>query len=128
MKSKILKNIHNSVKTLHDHHIVDNVTMRKFDELCLDAAEPLSKTVIQEIRRREKVSQPVFAKFLNVSSSTVKKWESGEKRPSGAALRLLHIIKEHGIIIILNQNEEADSKEHYLGANKKPYSRDTAAY
>ena len=40
MKSKILKNIHNSVKNLHKNQIVNNVTMRKFDALCLDATEP----------------------------------------------------------------------------------------
>lgn len=103
MKSKILKNIHDSVKNLHENEIVDTITMRKFDELCLDVAEPLSKTAIKELRRREQVSQPVFAKVLNVSASTVKKWESGEKKPSGIALRLLMIVKNYGINIIVNK-------------------------
>lgn len=44
---------------------------------------------IKKIRLPEKISQPVFASFLSVSPSTVKKWETGEKIPSGIALRLL---------------------------------------
>lgn len=118
MKSKILKNIHDSVKKLHKNKIVDSVTMRKFDELCLDIAEPLSKTAIKELRRREKVSQPVFAKFLNVSASTVKKWETGEKKPSGAALRLLQIVKDHGIAIIINDEEQVENDDLHSSYKK----------
>ena len=46
------------------------------------------------------VSQPVFARYLNTSASTVKQWESGEKRPSGMALKLLSIVKKHGLEIL----------------------------
>lgn len=44
MISRILKNIHDSVKDLHKHGIVDNRTMHKFDELCLKDAKLFSKT------------------------------------------------------------------------------------
>lgn len=118
MTSRILDDIHNSVKNLHQTGLVDTVTMRKFDELCLDVAELLSKTEIKKLRLREKVSQPIFAKFLNVSSSTVKKWESGEKHPSGAALRLLHIIKDHGIAIIVTSNVDKEMKKSSLKFSK----------
>jgi putative transcriptional regulator len=47
---------------------------------------------IAKIRKDLNVSQPVFAKILNVSSAAVKKWEQGEVLPSGATLRLLQII------------------------------------
>ena len=119
MTSKILNNIHESVKNLHNNDIVDNITMRKFDELCLDSIEPLSKSVLKKLRLREKVSQPVFAKFLNVSPSTIKKWESGEKHPGGAALRLLHIIKDHGIAIIVNRSEYVESDEPEFNYNSR---------
>ncbi|MDD4929921.1 MAG: helix-turn-helix domain-containing protein [Gallionella sp.] len=45
---------------------------------------------IKRIREHAHVSQPVFARYLNTSESTVQKWETGQKRPSGMALRLLH--------------------------------------
>lgn len=51
---------------------------------------------IKRIRKRDNYSQGIFAKVLNVSLKTIQKWESGERTPSHAALRLLEII-ERGI-------------------------------
>jgi len=39
------------------------------------------------------LSQSVFAAYLNASISTVQKWENGEKKPTGTALRLLPVIE-----------------------------------
>ena len=101
MTSKILSDIHESVKSLHEAGVVDAKTMRSFDELCIDSPPRLTKTAIKKIRIREKMSQPIFAKALNVSPSAVKKWELGEKQPSGAALRLLSVVEKHGVDGIL---------------------------
>jgi DNA-binding transcriptional regulator YiaG len=46
------------------------------------------------------VSQPVFARYLNTSESTVQKWESGAKRPSGMALKLLAVVEKHGLKVL----------------------------
>lgn len=48
-----------------------------------------------------KVSQPVFARYLNTSESTVEKWETGAKRPSGMALKLLAIVEKHGLQVLV---------------------------
>lgn len=50
---------------------------------------------IRRIRSQLKVSQPVFAGMLNVSSSTVQAWEQGVREPDGASLRLLEIAEHH---------------------------------
>lgn len=47
---------------------------------------------IKKIRENYHYSQGVFAKILNVSLSTVRSWESGDRKPSHASLRLLEII------------------------------------
>jgi putative transcriptional regulator len=47
---------------------------------------------IKTIRESNRYSQGVFAKILNVSLKTVQSWESGQRVPSHAALRLLEII------------------------------------
>jgi putative transcriptional regulator len=49
--------------------------------------------------KKAKMSQAVFAGFLNVSSSTIQKWESpaSGKHPVGAAAKLLQIIEKKGI-------------------------------
>jgi putative transcriptional regulator len=55
---------------------------------------------IKNIRERNHVSQPVFAHYLNTSESTVQKWEMGAKRPSGMALKLLDVIRKHGLKVL----------------------------
>lgn len=99
MAKKILDAVHETAKGLYDAGLVDATTMRKFDALCLEPIEEMSKTHIKQIRLRENVSQPVFAEYLNVSPSTVKKWENGEKHPNGASLRLLQMIDKNGLKI-----------------------------
>jgi putative transcriptional regulator len=50
-----------------------------------------------------KMSQSVFAAWLNVSVSTVQKWESptANKHPSGAAAKLLQMVETKGIESLL---------------------------
>jgi putative transcriptional regulator len=38
------------------------------------------------------LSQPLFARVLNVEVPTIRAWEQGKRQPSGAALRLLEIL------------------------------------
>lgn len=99
-KKSIVSAMHKTAKGLHRIGVVDAITMHEFDSLCLSPAHPLSPQKIRKIRLRENVSQPIFALYLNISPSTVKKWETGEKHPSGGALRLLNIIEYRGLAII----------------------------
>lgn len=98
-----------TAKGLFDANIIDAVTMREFDEMCLPEVKELSPRQIKSIRLREKVSQPVFAKFLNTTLSTVRQWEQGDKHPRGTSLRLLNLIAEKGLGVLLsgssNHNE-----------------------
>jgi putative transcriptional regulator len=79
---------------------IDTATMREFDALCLTPVEPLAPEDIRALRERENVSQPVFAHYLNVSKGMVSKWERGEKRPSGASLKLLNLVRSKGLAAI----------------------------
>ena len=56
----------------------------------------LSHEAIRALREREHLSQPVFARYLNVSKNLVSDWERGVKRPGGPALRLLTVIEKKG--------------------------------
>jgi putative transcriptional regulator len=47
------------------------------------------------------ISQAVFAAYLNASISTVQKWENGDKKPSGAAARLLSVIERKGLEVLV---------------------------
>ena len=96
-KSKIAGAVHETMSDLHEGGLLDKKTMRHFDVQCLTKIEPLSPEQIKEIRGKEDVSQTVFAHYLNVSPGTVRQWESGEKRPAGASLKLLLIVKNKGL-------------------------------
>lgn len=49
---------------------------------------------VKKIRETAKYTQDYFAKILNISTQTVRSWESGKSRPSHTALRLLEIIEK----------------------------------
>ncbi|MEK7684248.1 MAG: type II toxin-antitoxin system MqsA family antitoxin [Verrucomicrobiota bacterium] len=56
--------------------------------------EPLRPRDVAAIRRRLNVSQSVFAALLNVPKVTAISWEKGRRKPTGAALRLLDLIRK----------------------------------
>jgi putative transcriptional regulator len=85
------------MEALHGVGAIDKQTMREFDDACLTPVEPLSPEAIRALREREHLSQPVFARYLNVSRNLVSDWERGVKRPGGPALRLLTVIEKKGI-------------------------------
>jgi putative transcriptional regulator len=97
MKKSILEVVHSSAQDLYDLGLMDIQTLRTFDTLCLSPVKKLSPLEIKRLRLREKVSQPIFAEYLNASSSTIKKWETGEKHPTGTALKLLNIVADKGL-------------------------------
>ena len=99
-KSKILEAVHETAVGLHAAGAIDQVTMRQFDRLCLPTVPPLKPEQIKRIRERSHVSQAVFAALLNTSVSTVQKWEIGQKRPTGTALKLLHLVQKNGLDIV----------------------------
>lgn len=99
-KSEISEAIHSSVSGMYRAGTIDQATMREFDESCLIAPAPMEPRRIKRIRTSQRVSQPVFARYLNTSESTIEKWESGAKKPSGMALKLLDIVEKHGLKIL----------------------------
>lgn len=100
-KSEVFESIHHSAEALYAIGAITKTTLREYDEACLSAVpEQIPAGKIKELRENSHVSQPVFARYLNTSASTVKKWESGEKRPGGMALKLLSIVKKHGLEIL----------------------------
>jgi putative transcriptional regulator len=101
MDKNLIKVAYKTIKGLHDAGVVDKITMRKFDLMCLPSIKKLDSAAIREIRIREQLSQAVFACILNVSLSTVRHWEIGDKRPSGTALKLLNIVKQKGVRAVI---------------------------
>ena len=99
-RSDALAAIHETMEALHEVGAVDRQTMRVFDETCLTPIEVMLPEQIKALRMREHISQPVFARYLNVSKNLVSDWERGVKKPGGPALRLLTVIQHKGLMSI----------------------------
>jgi len=95
--SGILGTVHKTAVGLRRAGVIDKATMREFDALCLTPVSPMAPEEIKALREREQVSQPVFARYLNVRKDAVSKWERGEKRPDGPSLKLLNLVRTKGL-------------------------------
>lgn len=98
-KSDAFEAFHTTIEAMYRTGTVDKATMLRFDESCL-VTPPIEPAQIKKIREKQKVSQPVFARYLNTSESTVEMWESGGKRPGGMTLKLLSIVQKHGLEVL----------------------------
>ena len=57
--------------------------------------KPMSPRQIGDLRRKKlRVSQRVFARLANTAPQTIHAWEQGRAKPSGIALRVLHIFND----------------------------------
>lgn len=101
MNDDILSVIHDTAKGLHDAGVMDKQTMREFDELCLPKVTQLDAADIKAIREQARVSQTVFAAYLNTSPSTVRQWEQGGKKPRGTSLKLLNLVARKGLEVLV---------------------------
>ncbi|MDA0279833.1 MAG: DNA-binding transcriptional regulator [Proteobacteria bacterium] len=100
MDKSILEVVHGGAKDLHKAGLVDAVTMREFDSLCLPPIKQFTAAQIKGLRLKTKTSQGVFAAYLNTSKTTVQKWEQGAKRPSGASLKLINLVEKKGLEVL----------------------------
>lgn len=96
-RSNALAAVHETALGLAEAGVMDKRTMKAFDEMCLTPVETLTPEEIRQIRIREKTSQAVFARYLNVTTGLVSQWERGEKHPRGASLKLLTLVAKKGL-------------------------------
>ena len=100
MDKSILEMVHEGAKDLHEVGLMNEVTLREFDALCLPPVKIFSAGQIKRIRVSSKASQGVFAAYLNTSKSTVQKWEQGAKKPNGPSLKLLNLVASKGLEVL----------------------------
>ena len=101
MKESILDVVHSRAKDLSEAGVMDKQTMHKFDALCLPKLKQYGGQRIKAIREKARVSQAVFAAYLNITPSTIKQWEQGNKKPRGTSLKLLNLVEQKGLEILM---------------------------
>ena len=97
MRKSIVKSITNTVRDLNKSGLVDDITMKNIENLCLPEIQEYTPEKIISIRKKFRLSQAALASIFNISPSTVQKWEQGNKKPTGASRKLLDIIERKGI-------------------------------
>lgn len=100
-KSPIFEAVHETAADLHRLGFIHKRNMHNFDALCLDPVPAYSSDEIRALRDQLQLSQAVLAAVLNTSLSTVRKWEGGEKHPSGPSLKLLNLLERKGLEAVL---------------------------
>jgi putative transcriptional regulator len=84
-----------------DEVAYNKITMRHLGAMDKAEVEPLTGEDIRAMREQAHMSQAVFAHCLNLTVGYVSQLERGAKRPTGAALVLLNVIRRKGIEAIL---------------------------
>ena len=95
--NEMMAAVHETALGLTAAGVLDKQTMKAFDDMCLTPVESLSPDQIRDIRLKEKASQAVFARYLNVTTGLISQWERGEKHPRGASLKLLTLVARKGL-------------------------------
>jgi putative transcriptional regulator len=99
--SKIIESLRGDLAALHAAGAIGKMTMREFDAIRPPPVREFSAADIKHLRQSLKFSQPVFAHHLHTTPSTVRKWEQGDTKPAGPALKLLNVIADKGLPAIL---------------------------
>ena len=76
---------------------LEKTTLAMLGRDALPKVPTLQPADIIRVREQAGVSQSVLAGYLNVAVSTVSQWERGQRRPTGTALKLLHVVKTRGL-------------------------------
>ncbi len=95
--SRIIEEMQETFADLKKSGVISKKQMAEFDALKNLEVKAFQPKVIKQLRAKEHLSQAVFAAVLNISTSTIQKWETGEKKPSGPSLKLLSKLKNKGI-------------------------------
>lgn len=101
MRKSIAESITSTVKDLNRSGVVDDITLKNIQKLCLPEIKDYTPAKIISIRKRFKLSQAALASVFNISPSTVQKWEQGNKKPAGASIKLLDIMERKGLEALL---------------------------
>lgn len=99
-RGDLFEAVHSSASDLHSIGAISKQTMREYDELCIQPPSELTASNIKALRESLSMSQPIFARRIYVSPSTVAKWEAGTNKPSGIALKYLNVLKRLGALAL----------------------------
>lgn len=94
MRDSIKKSIGSAVQDLLDSGVDVSFTKKELNNLGIKIPKiHFSSEDISSLRKQMNLSQAVFAEVLNVSSSSIRQWEQGKRRPNGSTQVLLELLE-----------------------------------
>jgi putative transcriptional regulator len=106
--SRLTKELLETARDMHKSGLLtkaahNKITIRHLavSDIPASVTASISGDDIRAIREQAKLSQAVFARFLNVTAGYVSQLERGDKTPLGSTLVLLNVIRRKGIDAIL---------------------------
>ncbi|MBW2167544.1 MAG: helix-turn-helix domain-containing protein [Deltaproteobacteria bacterium] len=95
MRKSIKEAIGTTIQDMLDSGFQSSFTKKELNSLGVKIPDiVITSAEIKEIRKKTNLSQAVFAKLLNVSSSSVKQWEQGKRVPTGSTKVLLELLNK----------------------------------
>ena len=96
MRDSIKEAIGTTVQDMLNAGLKVSFTKKELDSLGVEIPKrEITAQEIKNIRKNIKVSQSVFAKLINVSTSSIRQWEQGNRKPSGSAVILLELLQKN---------------------------------
>lgn len=99
--SKILDAVLDTAQDLNHSGLINETQLAEYKTLCKPNIPLYSAQEIRQLRERFHISTATLAAVLNTSSSTVRKWETGQNHPSGPSLKLLSLLDQKGLDVLL---------------------------
>ena len=102
-EARMLKELLDTAADMSTYGVVSKTDMARIRALCEVPPLYTPERIVAIRTKVVKASQAVFATMLNVSVSTVQKWESpvANKRPSGISAKLLQMVEAKGVEALL---------------------------
>ncbi|MBF0231117.1 MAG: helix-turn-helix domain-containing protein [Desulfamplus sp.] len=95
MRKSMQDSLKETVQGLMDTGIKTTFTQGELNELgVINSYVDITPNKIKNIRKSINVSQAMFAQLLNVSLSSVRRWESGKQKPTGSTQVLLELLSK----------------------------------
>ena len=94
MRRTMRDSLKETVQGLMDIGVSTKFTKDELNELGVNSHVDITPNKIKNIRKSIDVSQAMFAQLLNVSLSSVKRWESGKQTPTGSTQVLLELLSQ----------------------------------
>jgi len=100
MRDSIQDAIGSTITDMMEAGLETSFTQRELNQLGVEIPKSsITPTDIKNIRQLMQVSQAVFAKLLNVSISSIRQWEQGQRTPSGSTIILLELLERDSSLL-----------------------------